>query len=300
MKHIDLREKMPGSFEFYSTGDKHIGNSTMNADALKRTIQTIKSKKNAFWADGGDLFEAIAVDDPRFNIEVHRGMDSRMNFQIDSYVEAHEPIKDKCLWILMGNHELTLMKKTDMIHETARRMGLIDKEWGKVNGVQTKTYSTYTVKALFPTFRLLDWHGSGYTQSNARDAKTREVNDGFSIMKKLSRLPGDDCEILIMHHIHKVRLHAPDQSMTMITKPKEMKLYEDYKQPSRIYIDKEKDLYRIPDDERFFCSSGSILRTYLEGSTTYGEIAGYRPTESGFIKVTVKNDKLISVEKYKP
>lgn len=300
MKHIDLRDRMPGNFELYVTGDKHTGNSTVDSNALRRTNETIKRKKNVYWVDGGDLFEAIAVDDPRFNLEVHRGMDARMNFQIDEYVETHDKIADKCLWLLMGNHELTLMRKTDMIHETAKKMGLIDKDWGKVNGKQVKSYSSYTVKALFPTFRLLDWHGSGYIQSNARDAKTRDVNEGFSIMKKLSRLPGDDCEILVMHHIHKVRIHAPDNSMEMITKPDEMKLFEYYKQPSRIYIDKEKDLYRIPEDERFFCSSGSILRTYADGLSTYGEIAGYRPTEMGFIKITVKNDKLVSVEKFKP
>ena len=54
----------------------------------------------------------------------------------------------------------------------------------------------------------------------------------------------------------------------------------------------DKEQYRIAEDDKYYVSSGSFLRSYVEGRMSYAERFGYRPTELGCLKVIVQNDKI--------
>ena len=53
----------------------------------------------------------------------------------------------------------------------------------------------------------------------------------------------------------------------------------------------------VPENDRFYCASGSALRGYVDGISTYSEERGFPPAEAGFIKVKITGGVLESVEK---
>jgi len=289
MKHIlKFQEMMPSNFELILGGDQHIGNSAVDLVELKKINRHIKKKKHCYFSSGGDQAEAISVTDKRFNLSVHAGREgrfARLNAQRDFFVELYEEIGDKFLYILGGNHELCFKNIFDITEDIAKMLDCIH-----VPGTLAKVF--------FPGFRLLDWHGYGSVTSYARDQATRENNEAFSVMKKLVRLPGADCDVSIMHHIHKMRIKAPNRALN-IPSDKNGKLVQCYTEPTRIWIDKKKGIYRLPEEDRWFASSGSLLRGYIENESTYVEERGYEPSELGFIKIVVKKDRPVLVEKLK-
>jgi hypothetical protein len=284
MKHIDLTDKMPGNFDLYFGGDIHIGNSALEEILIKKLIKKVKRHKNGYYSSGGDQLECISVDDKRFSLDTHAGKAARIDAQRDYFIELFSPIADKFLWILEGNHE---RKYKNIFNVTNDIANALDCE--SANGV--------LAKILFPNFRVMDWHGNGTIRSGALDARQREINEGFAIKKKLMRLPGNDCELSVMHHIHRMRIVPPSNALNIISDPRVNELKAIYQEPAKIYVNGDKKLYRLSEDDRWFCSTGSVLRGYVEGECTYVEEVGYEATELGYIKMTVKNDKIYKIEK---
>lgn len=284
MKHIDLRETMPSNFELFMGGDDHVGNSGLTTDGLKKINAMIKSKKNAFLSKGGDQVEAISVTDKRFTLESHGGRHARVDSQINEWRELHDDVLDRLLWVLWGNHE-------------GKLQNLIDIVAGLVKDTRAVNAQGYLVKVAFPGFHLMDWHGSGVISSKSGDEMQRRVNEQISMKRKLRELPGDDCEVSVMHHIHKMRIHPPSSRIDMVSDFNlDTPLQAVRKVAGRIPIDPKRETYRIAEDDRWFASSGALLKAYIEGSSTYAEDRGYRPTELGCIKLTVIKDELKSIE----
>lgn len=280
MKTI-IKDNMPSDFSLFLWGDHHVGNMAMDEGTIRKFIERVKSTKNSFWASGGDQLESITLTDKRFMSDVHAGK-SKFNQQRDCWIELFEPIGDKLLWMLDGNHEYKLKNQYDVIDDICKHFNIEN--------------SSYTVKAIFPEFRLLDYHGSRTINSIAAEPRRRRMNRLLSMKRKMAQLPGDDCEVMACHHHHFVGVLPPFHEINMITNPSTKQLEQVYPEPQRIWLDRNKGLYRIPEEERWFCVCGSALRGYIEGVSTYVERFGYKATELGCVEIIVKNDKVHDVK----
>jgi diadenosine tetraphosphatase ApaH/serine/threonine PP2A family protein phosphatase len=277
---------LPSSFHLYAANDFHVGNSETSEHAIEQFIHAVKSKKNSYVYLQGDQLESIAIDDKRFDLDVHSGRGPRFDVMRDAFMELLDPIADKVLVILDGNHERRLKNFFKPNQDIA-------KAWGTV-------YANGTLaKLIFPEFRLCAWHGSGFIGSYAGDQKQRHVNEQIALKRKLRRLPAQDCEITSCGHFHRLILSEPDPRLLLITDQEKNELVSDYTKPSRIWLDQERGLYRVPEEERFYLCSGSFLRGYSEDMPSYVEDFGLEATELGYGKIEVKNDKLSKVETVK-
>lgn len=284
MKHLIL-DKMPSNFELILAGDYHEGNEDICINRIKRLVQRIKSRKNCFISHGGDQIEAITVTDKRYNLASHGGgKKSRIDIQRNMFMEDLEGIPyDRHLWILDGNHERTWENQFRPSEDIA-------KVW------ETTYANGPMLKAIFPGFRLLDWHGYGFINSKAGDMMQRNNNNIISLKRKLRDLPGADCEVICSHHFHRLMIGKPNRTMELISDKNKNELVQHYTKPERIWIDAKKELYRIPEDDKWFVCSGSFLRGYVEDHASYSEWAGFRPTELGVLTITVQNDKIKDIK----
>lgn len=107
--------------------DMHVGNAACDEVLLRQTVKKIESEKNHYWIGGGDACDFINRKDPR-----HRetalaswlhGIDDIARMQRDRAVSILEPIKDKCLGLLKGNHEDSFLR----YHEVDVYASMVDK-----------------------------------------------------------------------------------------------------------------------------------------------------------------------------
>ena len=99
-------------FVLYPLGDIHLGARACDTEALRDTIDEIKKTDRALWVGMGDYAECISLSDKRFD---PKSIDPRFLPRLDDlanacFEELHkllEPIKDKCVCLLTGNHEET-------------------------------------------------------------------------------------------------------------------------------------------------------------------------------------------------
>lgn len=285
MKHLRL-DNMPSNFELILAGDFHIGNADVSEHKIQRLKAKIKSKKNCYVSFGGDQLEAIDVTDKRFNLDEHAGggLSSRIDLQRDAFIEDFIEVSDRVLWILDGNHEC---KWWNIFHPTKDIAEAFKTTYA--NGVM--------LKAIFPGFRLLDWHGAGYISSRAGSQLQRETNNKISLMRKLRDLgPVGDCEIAVSHHFHKIMVMHPEEALLLLSGNGIGELRQHYTQPKKIWVDEKKELYRVAEDDRWYVCSGSFLRSYIEGRMSYAERFGFSATELGVLVVEVRNDKIKSIK----
>ena len=291
MLTLDLREsELPGNFTLFLWGDTHIGNIAASTDTMRKFIRKVKATKHGYAAFGGDQLECKTVDNPHFSLEIHANRAARIDAQRDAFADIFQRLEGDVLWFLDGNHEGNpRIRHAFHITEDLRR---------KFHSRDEGIGFTVLTKVLFPGFRLLDWHPFRFSvNSKAGDPHQIETNEKVRIKRELRKLPGHDCEVAVMHHIHKIRISAPIVELHMLTDPARHDLVQKYTEPSRIWVDRARDIYRIPESERWFASSGAALRTYMEGVTTYGVPVGYAPTELGCLKIQVQDDKLRNVTK---
>lgn len=274
---------LPSDFELFITGDSHMGNAAHCENGPKTFVQRVKRKKHAYVLCLGDNIETISVTDPRFDLDVHRNRAPRYDAQRDEFIAAFDKIGDRFLWILDGNHERRIKNIAQPNRDIAKAFNAV--------------YAEGTIaKALFPGFRILTWHGWGVVNSYAGDEKQRRTNELIALKRKLRRLPGADCEVVVSGHYHKLLLHAPDPRLLLVSDGAKNELVQHYTHPSRICVDEEKGLYRIPEEERFYMCCGSFLKAYDESVPSYAEDWGLEATELGYGHIVVKNDKITKVE----
>jgi len=272
----DFSRRVPKDFNLYLLGDAHVGNGAMAEKPLWTAVNMIKDDDKGFCITGGDMCEAIHLGDKRFEPAVHMGKYATADKQAAHVAALLDPIQGKVLAALDGNHELKYANIVDYTDLWCRRLDNKIKRGG------------YSIKAKFSKdFRLFYHHGMGSVNSRAGDRRQMETNDGISIKRKLRHLMGD-CNVMAMAHIHKLRICPPIDSMALVGDGKLSHIY-----PSDVV---SKDGY-IPEDYRWFCSTGSFLTTFVDNVTTYSERAMYSPTEIGMMKITVEKGRAVAVDK---
>ena len=306
MRHVDYSDEMPGSYDWWYAGDKHKGTVGYKRKLFSKFKRRVKAKKHAYVSLGGDLIEGIAPDDKRFNIFATEPRAVTINKQIRSEVDENMSIADRIKIILFGNHELTIMRRSGGINpavEIARGLGVTyPKTIGKGarDDDEPEMGDSFQVKVNLPTVRFLERHGMRNFHSRAVDEQMAQTHEARWVKTQLRRL-ASDCEVNVMHHIHSLRVYPPTAPLRMVSDfdNGHGSVRGIYPIPTRIPLNPKKPggAFRIHHDEAWYGSAGAWLGTYEEGVSTYAEVGGYDHTELGALRMVVKNDKLLGIEK---
>src|SRR3989304_7383755 len=90
--------------------DIHIGAAGVNTTYLKNTIKWIEETPNCYAIGVGDYCDCIDIKDKRFDIKAIDKkfvpcLDNIASAQMEYMTDLLEPIKDKILCMIPGNHE---------------------------------------------------------------------------------------------------------------------------------------------------------------------------------------------------
>lgn len=98
--------------------DLHLGSASCDETLLKFIVKQIAADPMCYWVGLGDYAEYITRKDPRHKETrlagwLH-GIDDLATAQTEKVIEILSPIREKCLALLVGNHELTILKHSEV------------------------------------------------------------------------------------------------------------------------------------------------------------------------------------------
>jgi hypothetical protein len=257
-------------FTFYVLGDVHVGAANCAEDKLQRIVTRIKNEPNSYWFGGGDMCDAVILGDAkRFDPStlpdwLLKGRDPQaVRHNLMDILDAQKrrlfrflaPIKDKCLGLIEGNHEYTIMKhhNRDFMQELCKHFNVInltDCAFVRFKFKRTTGGNATTVVRAF----ISHGHGGGRTSG-------AEPNN-------LYRLSADkECEIILKGHSHSFCIHPPIPMLSI---------------PARGELPDNPIVY-----DKHAANWGSYVYTYQTGPSTYASRANYpvRPMYTCQVKV---------------
>ena len=228
--------------------DLHIGSDVCDIEQLKKDIEWIRIRPNAFTFLGGDIIEAINVSDRRFDLQgVVSNMRGKLNDlaqeQVKEAVKLLSPIKDKILFSLEGNHEAKVKQNYfyDCANSIAEQLSI--------------PYKTYSCLSRF----IFQWH----TQKSRVDVYSHHgYGGGRKAPSKISALMefamNFDADIYIMGHNHGIGVHS---------------------QP-RLALGKQGQ-NKLVARNMLFVLGGCYTKTYKTGNSNYAEKTAYPASHIG-------------------
>ncbi len=277
-----LTKNLPDSHNIFHFGDLHDGSVLSSKKGWDKLISLMFSEydgcSNNYGIDGGDMIEAILVDDKRFSPE--RLTEPLPLEEMKQAIKKREPIKDKLLAILMGNHERKLWRFGDITDTVCKELGV---DYG--------TYTTkFTVNSLNDKlmYKIYETHGFKNITSTADDPKRRRVHMQL-ILKRHLKFKAGDCAVMVKHHAHKLLVCKPES---------ELYLTDDGNKITQHYTGWGQTESYIHPDARWYGCAGSFLKLHGKGISGYAEIMEYDPVELGFLITKVRDRKIVSLEPY--
>lgn len=214
-------------YRIFPLGDVHIGALNCAEKEFRRVVRIIEKDPNAFWIGGGDYCDAVILGDAkRFDVntlpnwmlsggakKVRKNMGDILKAQQDRFLEFVDPIKDKCLGLIEGNHEYSIFKYHNRDHmrrlcESLETPNLTDcafiRFMMKLDQLSDETKrkrsnngkTTPKLASQSATIFICHGHGGGRTSGS-------EPN-------RLYRLAADkDADIIFTGHSHSFHIHPP-------------------------------------------------------------------------------------------
>lgn len=276
-----LSWKLPDNHNVFFEGDPHDGSCLSSHSGWEQMIDMVHSKydgcENNYVADGGDMIEAVCVDDKRYSPEKLK--EKTVLQQIDSAIERRQPIKNVMLDVLQGNHEFSLWKFGDIAETIANKLKV--------------PYGTYTAKLSILDkngillYKIFHTHGRKSITSTADDPKRRYSNLEL-ILKRHLKFKAADCAVMVKHHTHKLLVCKPES---------ELFLTDDGNSIRQGFTSWGQGEGYIHPDARWYGNAGSFLKLYGEGISGYAEMAEYDPVELGFLVLKVRDKKILGLDK---
>jgi len=268
-KRIIIHSKKDSNFSIVPLGDIHLGNIGCDSERFFEYIQWIKNTPRTYWIGMGDYIDAINYLDPRFDsrqvdpryVIKLRGKDKEQTFcledmvhrQADDFINYVNPIKDKCLGLITGNHEETVRKfhHIDVTNAIAYALGVPYLGYTAFLKVNIERRSGKGGSRLSYVFYL----SHGYGASRKSGAKINRIEDACHFF---------DCDVVLMAHEHK-------KLYTTVTK---LGINESAN-PSLQY------------KKTVGVMTGCFLKGYIRDSQNYVEKAGFSPTDIGTAKIMI-------------
>lgn len=242
----------------------HIGNSACDYDTIKKTVKEIKETENAIWFGIGDYGDYISFKDKRFDPESVADLDGNYSGKdalgrvlgdigISQTNAAHkflEPIKDKGVILLEGNHERVFSGVINPAVVLATYLGI--PFGGYCAGINTRILVGNENSGV--VMKTLLHHGSG-----------GGGEDGAKLNKVVKWAAGfEGVDIVAVGHYHKRPLTAIDRVG-----------WDDADQP------------RQYQHTTLFVINGTALKSYPAGNGSWEERMMFRPSCLGFAKIYV-------------
>jgi len=109
-------------FRIWNLSDVHWMSKACAEERVKQDIAEIKNDPYSFWIGGGDMVDFIGHTDRRFDPDAVadwvsvKDLGDLGKVGMKQMAKLLKPIKDKCLGLLIGNHERNYALQTD--HES--------------------------------------------------------------------------------------------------------------------------------------------------------------------------------------
>ncbi len=242
--------------------DIHIGSAGCDIRKLLETIKYIQDSPNRFWLGVGDYCECINISDhrfdpysidPRYNIPM---LSRLIDTQKEDFMSYLDPIKDKCLGLLTGNHEETIRLRYhhDLLYEVCEKWNMRGCNIGydgfiRLRFIRNKSTDSKPSSHVFVIYAS---HGFGSSRTSGT---------------KVNRLEGVahsfDADIIILAHEHKKVIAPPI---------------------IKLGLTERGDLVQ---HKQMAVMSGSFKKSYVQGATSYEEKTGYPPSDLGTVKIII-------------
>ena len=268
----NIRANYGDEVHLYFLGDMHEGNCNHAEKELKQAVDIIRNDDNGYWVGMGDYIEAITSSDPRFNpLELSRryslkDLKDLPRKQVEAVYQTLDPIREKCLALVCGNHEEAYIKYNsfDVYDYFASMFPDDDLKIGYVGFLKLGIIHQENRERPNQTYVIALNHGTG----------GGGYREGYPINKVHDLFRWTDADINIMGHLHL--------------------LYED----SKDFIGVTQS-NKIIFNNRHWGVSGCFLKTYVLGNTNYFEHKGKPTSDIGMLKATIKvgSEKNCKLEK---
>jgi hypothetical protein len=259
--------------------DTHEGSCLAYEKGRKELYRKIFLDSNSYMMHLGDVAEAIAVDDIRYNPKITKG-DPLSQYQ--TVEDELRPLaeKGKIISINEGTH---------------------DKRWGRIFGDMVErlcrnlkvNYGTFACKIRLEDrkgnllFKIYATHGHKLLRSTAHDPIRKEANMAYQLKCHLYPIVGD-CLIMAKAHNHHLLIQPPIPTLYLTDDGEEE--VERFTKPG------SEDVYIHPD-HRWYVATGSLVKSRGIGFSSYAERMELPPTDLGCAKLIIRDKQLINIEK---
>lgn len=183
-------------------GDIHLGHALCDERLLNDWVNEIAADPNCYWGGMGDMAEFINRSDWRAD-ESQRakwlwGEADLVKAQVEKLRQMLAPITDKCLWLVRGNHEDSILKKyeRDAHYEVCRALGACEAkplDLGYRGFVRLRCKRTKVGTGRHSTWTMVLYVHHGYGGGRLEGAKAL----------KLGRLPkAYQADVYLYGHSH--------------------------------------------------------------------------------------------------
>jgi hypothetical protein len=247
-------------------------------------VEEVCTARNTFMVNFGDNIEAIGPHDKRFQHSTSAYKTSKD--QADAVIRLFKPMGDKLLVIGDGNHEVVLNNEFQVGKYIAEQLKV---PFGGIS-FKLEVYDNTTRELAH---KMFFHHGAGCITSNAKDDIQAEANMKASLKGKLLRTAQDDCIVMGMGHIHRSLIVDPTASKKLHLCTEHGKIQQYYR------IDEAQNVRYIAPDSRYYFSNPSFMRLYGEAGDDYNSYAErfmLSPSEIGFSKIHIEDNKVVGIE----
>jgi len=272
-KRYIIHNSKKDEFTIWNLADLHWWNKACDVKGIKRDIRTIQNDPFSFWVGGGDYADYIGYTDKRFDpdcvpdrIKVE-DLGKSGKVQVSEIKDLFSPIKDKCLGLLLGNHEKKYQTEKEQSHLHAwlcTELGVPNLEYSALFDLIFARGKGSRIPELMnespedndrresQSFRFYVHHGAGFAQTS-----------GGKLNRLIQFMESFDADIYMVAHVHDQvgRRQSTIGANTTCTE--------------------------LTHKEKIGVISGSYLKTYAQGVTTYGEQRGYKPTHLGSATISI-------------
>ena len=264
-------------------GDDHEGVSARYDKGWNKLLNMMNSEYDGcsynLGIDHGDCIEGILIDDKRYSdLGIKH---NKVMAQFEQAIKNREPIKDKIVCLLLGNHDFKLWRFGHIAPMVAERLGIRFGDWTSV--------ISYTDKKGRLVFKHYACHkAKNLTQSVAHPRLRRKTNALVSLQNSLRDL-ASDCFLMTCGHAHQLYVLPPTESLF---------LYSDGGHLKSAYTDSliQQTGRYLHEDLRWYACCGSFLRSRLQDGTTYAEMEGLPPNQLGFLVAKIRDYKLVGID----
>lgn len=238
----------------YCIGDMHIGAKAFDKVSFAKLMKRIKEDEDALVLLMGDHCDLIVEEDTRRYVKDEVDpLNNTVEKQMDTLWDYIEPISDKVIGVLRGNHEASYSKynadEFDKYRDFAEELAyLCDTDYLEDLGIIELSIGT---KRKTYTYNIVAMHGAGGGTSMGS-----QINYLSKIVNNFEMSP----HIALMGHVHALQtVISPRMNYKFKTKIKHLGL------------------------------TGTFFKTYTEGDMNYSSSCNYAPLAIGCIMYELDN-----------